>query len=136
MAKPKATSPTRGIDPSQQQNGQSQNEIISQQWSGPLPPPGALAQFNDIIPNGAERIMQMVEREQAHRLQHENAGLQAHIKDTRRGHWMGAVIGVGCVAGSVFTAYIDAHPAVSVALVSVPVLGIIRAFIVGKNQQT
>ena len=29
--------------------------IVSAQWQGPLPPPGALEQFDRIIPNGAER---------------------------------------------------------------------------------
>lgn len=31
--------------------------IVSAQWQGPLPPPGALEQFDRIIPNGAERIV-------------------------------------------------------------------------------
>lgn len=42
--------------------------IVSAQWQGPLPPPGALEQFDRIIPNGAERIMVMCEKEQAARL--------------------------------------------------------------------
>lgn len=33
--------------------------------SGPLPPPSDLAQYNDIISNGADRIMAMAEKEQA-----------------------------------------------------------------------
>lgn len=33
--------------------------------SGSLPPPSDLAQYNDIISNGADRIMAMAEKEQA-----------------------------------------------------------------------
>ena len=33
--------------------------------SGPLPPPEMLKRYNDALPNGAERIMAMAEREQA-----------------------------------------------------------------------
>lgn len=33
-------------------------------FSGPLPPPAMLAQYNDVVPNGAERIMAMAERQQ------------------------------------------------------------------------
>ncbi|MCK9515378.1 MAG: DUF2335 domain-containing protein [Ottowia sp.] len=36
--------------------------ILSAEWQGPLPPPGALQQFDQIIPDGAERIMQMPAR--------------------------------------------------------------------------
>src|ERR1035438_8495401 len=36
------------------------------QFSGPLPPPGILAQYNDVCPNGAERIIAMAEKQQEH----------------------------------------------------------------------
>ena len=34
---------------------------------GPIPPPGILAGYNSIIPDGADRVIKMAEREQAHR---------------------------------------------------------------------
>ena len=39
---------------------------------GPLPTPDDLAQYNQIIPNGAERIMAMAEKEQNHRISMNN----------------------------------------------------------------
>ncbi len=36
-------------------------------YSGPLPHPAILEKFDALIPNGAERIMAMVEAEQRHR---------------------------------------------------------------------
>ncbi|WAR43739.1 DUF2335 domain-containing protein [Methylomonas rapida] len=38
---------------------------VSVGWSGPLPPPAALEQFDTIIENGAERIFKMAEAEQS-----------------------------------------------------------------------
>src|SRR5206468_1881503 len=35
---------------------------------GPLPDPGELAAYNQIIPNGADRIMKMAEEQSAHRI--------------------------------------------------------------------
>lgn len=70
----------------QQPNGvDSQQGLVSQQWAGPLPPPGALAQFDTIIPNGAERIMAMVEREQQHRIDQEAAIIQAIVRSKSSG---------------------------------------------------
>ena len=107
----------------------SQTSVSMQQWQGPLPPPAALAQFNQIIPNGAERIITMVEQEQAHRIAHEQTKLTASVGDFRRGHWLGAALGLVSVAGAVFTAYIGAHPTVSIALVSLPIMAAVRGFL-------
>ena len=37
-----------------------------QQWSGPLPDPNSLARYNEVLPNAAERIMSMAEKEMEH----------------------------------------------------------------------
>lgn len=107
----------------------------SQHWAGPLPPPAALAQFNDIIPNGAERIMAMVEQEQIHRASHEMTILNATVVDTRRGHWLGAAISLASIAGAVFTAHIGAPAAVSIALVGLPLVSIIQAIVNNKTRK-
>lgn len=78
----------------------------------------------------------MVEQEQAHRLQHEDTSLNAAISDTRRGHWIGGLISLAAIGGSVYTAYIGAPGVVSVALVSLPIATIITAFIRGKPKSS
>jgi uncharacterized membrane protein len=40
--------------------------IASARFSGPLPPPAILAQYNNAVPNAAERILKMAEKEQSH----------------------------------------------------------------------
>ena len=39
----------------------------SYSFMGPIPPPGILAGYNNVIPNGADRVIMMAEKEQAHR---------------------------------------------------------------------
>ena len=113
----------------QQVQQQSRQVEVREAWAGPLPPPAALERFNQIIPNGADRIVTMAEKEQAHRLEYEKTGLEATVCESRRGQVLGAIISVVAVCGAIFTAYIGAHWAVSVALVGVPVLGIVRAIV-------
>jgi uncharacterized membrane protein len=108
---------------------------LNMSWSGPLPPPGALQQFNEIIPDGAERIMRMVETEQAHRIAHETKLLDAMTRDTKRGHWLGGTISILAVGGAVVSVALHAHPTVSIALVSVPVLGMVRAMLENKTSK-
>ena len=40
-------------------------------WQGPLPPPSILAEFDQIIDNGAERLFRMGEKEQDNRLEND-----------------------------------------------------------------
>jgi uncharacterized membrane protein len=99
--------------------------VVSQQWSGPLPPPKALSDFDLVIPGASERILSMVESEQKHRISYESDVLKAQMADTKRRNWLGASIGFTAIAASVFTAYIGAHWLVSVALVGLPIAAIV-----------
>jgi uncharacterized membrane protein len=47
---------------------------IKQGFSGPLPPPQMLAQYNAALPNGADRIVKMAEEQSAHRRRMESRG--------------------------------------------------------------
>lgn len=116
-----------------QSNGQNQSNV-QMSWSGPLPPPGALQQFDAIIPDGANRIMAMIEEEQKHRISQESAGLAAMASDTKRGHWLGAIISIAAILGAVVSVYLHAPAAVSIALVGIPVLGMIRAIVGSKTK--
>ena len=106
--------------------------VSTTNWSGPLPPPGALQQFDAIIPNGAERIMAMVEQEQRHRIGMEKTAIKAEIWDTIGGKVLGAVMTLASVAGAIYTAQIGAHWSVSVAIVGVPITALIGKFIKNK----
>ena len=77
--------------------------------------------------------MAMVEREQQHRITQETDILNATIKDTRRGHWIGGAISLVSLLGCVLSVYLGAHPSVSVALVSLPVVAIIQAIVRSKS---
>ena len=39
----------------------------SYSFMGPIPPPRILAGYNSVVPNGADRVIRMAEKEQAHR---------------------------------------------------------------------
>ena len=119
--------------PSSAPSAHKQQVITQQQtWTGPLPPPAALEHFNQIIPDGAQRIMQMVEQEQAHRISQDKTALNAEIADTRRGHWIGGLVSVGAIAASIYTASIGAHATVSIALVGLPIAIIVQSFLKRK----
>ena len=98
-----------------------------------MPPPDALEKFNQIIPNGADRILKMAESEQAHRIEYEKAGVLATTREAKRGQYLGAAISLASIIAAAVSAGMGAHWAVSVAFVGVPVLGLVRAIVRPRN---
>lgn len=124
--------------------------------SGPLPAPEDLARYDDLLPGAAERIFAMAEREQNHRLsmereameadhRHRNEVIAAQQKNAKSvfrsdmvGQLLGGAIALGCVAGAIVSVLYNAHPTVTIAFVSLPVVGIIKAvrnFTPSKNDK-
>ena len=54
-------------------------------WSGPLPPPSALQEFEMIVPGGAERIFAQFEKEADHRRSIEGKQARFIVRDTHVG---------------------------------------------------
>jgi uncharacterized membrane protein len=62
--------------------------------SGMLPEPSELSVYNQIILNGAERIMKMVEAQSAHRLNLEKNVVGSQQTQEKRGQIFGLIIGL------------------------------------------
>lgn len=54
-------------DPPAARSGTKDKGLVTAEWHGPLPPPSILRDFDDVVENGAERIMQAWEKETEHR---------------------------------------------------------------------
>src|SRR4051812_3458088 len=61
-------------------------------FQGPLPPPQMLAEYDRLIPNGAERLMALLERAAAHRQAQEATNLTGRLRLGARGQWLGAAL--------------------------------------------
>jgi len=74
-------------------------------FSGPLPHPDLLAKFNEIIPDGAERIMAMAERQSAHREKQENRVIDGNVRSQTRGSYFGFILSLVAILGGLFLLY-------------------------------
>ncbi|MGL4490367.1 MAG: DUF2335 domain-containing protein [Rhizobiaceae bacterium] len=129
MKKPAARKPVT-IKPrdNEAQNGTLTHTATA--WSGPLPPPSILADFDNVVENGAERIMAAWESETNHRRALEIKSLNSSVADSFFGklaalifvltalgvsayaasigaQWLGVILGGG-VIGSVVWAFVHA----------------------------
>jgi len=130
--------------PLQLQPSPSQATGVSVRWelesfSGPLPPPSLLRQYDKVIPNAGERFLIMVEQETQHRRSQETARLQAEIDDQdaqrseiRRGQIFALIIALaGIILGSVISVW---QPVAGPVISGVTLVPLVTAFL--KRQPT
>lgn len=114
VAKPSPASPARTAD-------DIETLSVSARWSGPLPAPADLAAFDEIIPNGAERILAMAESQSQHRQDMERIYVENQTTTERRGQVMAFALGtLGILVGGglVFTDHDGAGFATIIAAVA------------------
>ena len=108
--------------------------IIEQHYSGPLPPPQALEQYNNIIPNGAERIMVMAENQSEHRRNLETKALSTDSRNSLLGIICAFVLGLSTVVIGGLIIY-NGHAWPGTILGSSGLVGLVSVFIYGTNQR-
>ena len=94
-------------------------------WQGPYPSPEAIERFEAVMPGSWHRILEMAERSQAAQIESERRGQEFLQRDTRRAHYLGAVISVSALLGAVVCAYFQS-PVIGAALVSLPVMSVVQ----------
>ena len=98
------------------------------QTSGPLPPPQILQHYNEIIPNGADRIMVMTETAQAAIIEDRRDGRRAE----RRGqHFAFVCVLAILLTGIVFVAVGETTAGLSIS--GVGMAAVVLAFVRGRG---
>ncbi|MEO0986862.1 MAG: DUF2335 domain-containing protein [Cyanobacteria bacterium J06639_14] len=127
----------------EQGNGKQERRIevtaASLNFSGPLPPPQILAQYNNAHPDAADRILKMAEREQQHRHETQSKMVETHISDLkaarhekRLGQILGFTIGAICIFAGL-TAVLADHPVSGTIFGSTGVVGLVSVFVAGRQ---
>ena len=101
-------------------------------FSGPLPPPSLLRQYDDIVPGAAERIITMAEQQAAHRqrLERQVVGTD-NVKSVLGTAFAFIVALVGL--GLSFWAAIDGHPEFGTILGVGTLASLVGTFVYGTN---
>lgn len=108
--------------------------IQEKSHSGPLPAPETLDYYNQIIPNGAERIMQMAENQQKHRHQLEAKVIPSQITQSKLGQIFGFILGLVGLGCGTFLAYVG-QTYVGGIIAGATVVSLVSVFVIGKKIQ-
>lgn len=103
-------------------------------FHGPLPPPSIMREYDDVVPGAAERIIDMAEKEQAHRHSWEQRALSADRWYSMAGLLAGWSTALALAAGAVASAGIG-QPGVGIALAAASATGMVWKLIQGRSER-
>lgn len=78
-------------------------------FSGPLPPPKQLEEYEKILPGAADRILKMAERQSSHRQKMEEMIVRSNTRDSHYGVVFAFLLGLVIICGGIYLASIG-HP--------------------------
>lgn len=103
-------------------------------FSGPLPPPGLLAKYNEVIPNGAERIVAMAERQSTHRESLEAQVVAGNVASQKRGSIFAFIICLVALIGGFALLFTGRNVDGLVAIIS-SLTALAGVFVYGRYKQ-
>ena len=127
----------QGINPKKKEEilrSVSVTMIQERSHSGPLPDAETLIKYNSVIPDGADRIMKMAEKQQEHRMSIENKVIQSQTKQSGLGQWFGLIIGLVGIGCGTFLAY-SGETTVGGIIAGGTVVSLVSVFVLGKRRQ-
>lgn len=103
-------------------------------FSGPIPPPELLKGYNEVVKDGAERIVIMAEKQSNHRMQLEDHAIKEELKQSRLGQVFGFILGIVGLVLAAILAILD-HEAIAGIFGTTTILGLVTVFVLGKKAQ-
>ncbi|MCP4553187.1 MAG: DUF2335 domain-containing protein [Bacteroidetes bacterium] len=107
---------------------------IQEHHQGPLPSPSTLNGYNNVVKNGAERIMKVFESQSSHRMNLEKKVVYRQTFQSLLGQILGFVIVVACLGLGVYLVS-NGFEAAGIILFSLDIVGLAYVFVVGKKFQ-
>ncbi len=118
-----------------QQKVQQIAVTIAKSFSGPLPHPEILADYEKISSGSANRIMSAFESQSKHRMELESFAVREQIKQSGTGQLLGGFIVVLSLAISGWMGYFG-HDALAGTLGTTTVVSLATIYFLGKKSQT
>ena len=106
--------------------------LVGESFSGPLPPPSVLAEFEQVEPGAANRIISMTENQLRHNQEMEKLVVNSTVGDSRLGVWLAFILVIVVSVGGVIVAVLGHSVAGAVICISV-IGGIVGTFIYGTR---
>lgn len=101
---------------------------------GPLPSPETLSEYSLLIPDGADRIMKMAEKQLEHRMYMEKKVVGGQMTQSNIGQVFAFLIGIAALSASTYC-IVSGYELSGSALGLGGLTGLVTAFIKGRDNQ-
>lgn len=105
--------------------------LVSEKFSGPMPHPRHLREYEDILPGSAERILRMAEESLAANQKMDEMIVRGGIADATRGMNYGLLAFLASLAGALICAAIG-QPILGGGFLASSIMGAVAVFIKGR----
>ncbi len=119
------------MDESSRENGHILT-IEESGWSGPVPSPRTLQQFEDILPGSAARIFAQFEAEAEHRRRGETEERRFRERESQIGQFLAGIFAVGAFGVTAFALHVGAYSVAGLVGTTTVLTGV-AAFLNRKN---
>ena len=100
-----------------------------------MPPPEQLRQYNEVLPGAAERMLALVEKQQAHRHSLETKMVDSDVRRTWMGMWMGMTVVIVTVAAGTLLAWHDKQ-VIGGLVAGLPLVALVGVFVYGTDTRS
>ncbi|WP_076363071.1 DUF2335 domain-containing protein [Phaeovulum vinaykumarii] len=107
--------------------------VVSEQFSGPMPHPKYLREYDDILPGATERILAMAERNLEHNIDMDQQVVRAEVADRTLGMYLGASLFGLLIVGAFAALFVTKTPVIPGLFLGTAAIGGVVAFIKGRN---
>lgn len=121
--------------PQQRPESSSITQVQTEFFSGPIPPPSYLARYNDVVPNGADRILSMAERQSAHRESLETKVVDGNLQSQRQGQTRAFILALIVILCGTYLMATGKSAWGFAAIVS-SLTALVSVFAIGKREQS
>jgi len=137
MSKKKNKTPANVRPTTQKLNKQNQIEaqVTTQQFSGPVPHPEILREYDQILPGAAERILTMAELDQKHQIELDSNAQHLAAKEIKRGQIFGLVVSISAFITSIASLILSFEKAAMV-IGGTTVVGLVTVFLTSRSAKS
>lgn len=107
--------------------------VKEESFSGPIPHPRHLAEYNQIVPGSASMLINMAKSDLDHTHRLQERALEADISDMKQGRWLGFAALVILMIGAIVCGLMD-KDTIALALLGATVVGTIGQLIKGRGK--
>lgn len=107
--------------------------VVSEHFSGPLPHPRHMSQYNELIPNGADRLTTMAEEALAHNHAMEAKLVNSEVHDRSLGMWMGFASFALLIICALVVMLVTGSTVGAGLFLAAAVVNVIGLFVKGRN---